>query len=143
MLPYASPEGAVSIGDPAGPAERGAEQVANPYESDPVALREGEQLYLEMNCADCHDYAGAGGMGPSLVDGEWIVGDTPVDRFIAVRDGLPRGMPAYGHLLPDESIWKIVAYVEELGRRGGQPRRAGGDQQSATRQARQRSGGRR
>lgn len=143
MLPVVTSAAGVPTGDPAGPAGRGAELIASPYAGDPVALREGEQLYREMNCADCHRYTGAGGMGPSLVDGEWLFGDTPADRFTTVHGGRARGMPAYGDLLPDESIWKVVAYIEELHRRGGEPGRAAGKAASATRQAQQPMGGRR
>lgn len=142
MLPAVSPAGVVPVGDPAGPAERRAERVTNPYANDPVALQDGERLYRQMNCADCHGYSGTGGMGPSLVDGEWLFGDTPIDRFMSVYGGRARGMPAYGHLLPDEAIWKVVAYIEELGRRSGEPGRGGGQPPRSTRQGQQPQGGR-
>jgi hypothetical protein len=67
---------------------------------------------------------------------------TPVDRFISVHGGRARGMPAYGRLLPDAAIWKIVAYVEELGRRSGEPGRAAGKAPQATRQGEPPQGGR-
>lgn len=141
MLPHVQ-AARVSTGDPAGPAERRAPQIANPFAGDGAAVREGERLYREMNCAECHRYGGTGGMGPSLVDGEWLFGDTPVDRFMSVHGGRSRGMPAYGELLPDESIWKIVAYIEELRGRTGEPGRAAGEAPGATRQAQQPVGGR-
>lgn len=120
------------IGDPAGPRERQVELVANPFARDPVAIKDGERLYREMNCADCHRYTGTGGMGPSLVDAEWIYGDLPLDRFSSVNLGRTRGMPAYGHMLPAESIWKVIAYLDDLKEKTGEPGRAAGEAPQAT-----------
>lgn len=114
LLPATPTSAAIPTGDPAGPAERGAELVENPFAHDPDALRDGERLYREMNCAYCHRFSGAGAMGPSLIDGEWLFGDTPADRFTSIHGGRSRGMPSFGRLLPDEAIWKLVAYVESL-----------------------------
>lgn len=132
----------VPTGDPAGPRRRGVELVANPFARDPMALREGERLFREMNCADCHRYGGTGGIGPSLVDAEWIYGDTPFDRFSSVDLGRTRGMPAYGHMLPAESIWKVVAYIDELKKKTGEPGRAAGEAARTTAGGRLPTGGR-
>ena len=61
---------------------------------------------------------------------------------MSAHGGRARGMPAYGHLLPDESIWKVVADMEELKRVGGEPGRAAGEASQATRQTQQPQGGR-
>lgn len=121
LLPPASTGGLVPTGDPAGALDRGA-SMRSPftYAADQNALRDGEMLYRQMNCVDCHGYQGQGSMCPSLIDGEWLFGDTPVDKFNSVYMGRAKGMPAYGHMLPDESIWKIVAYLEELKKRADQ-----------------------
>lgn len=135
MLPAAtSATGAVPTGDLAGPAER-AGAGRSPYAGDQAAVREGERLFLQMNCADCHGYDARGGMGPNLVDGEWLFGETSADRFSSVHGGRARGMPAYGELLPDESIWKVVAYIESLGTAAAEARRAGGVGQGEVRDA--------
>lgn len=117
----------IVTGDPAGAAERDAALIPNPYAGDAVARSEGGRLFRAMNCVYCHGSGGEGGMGPSLVDTEWLFGHTSADRFLSVWGGRARGMPAYGRLLPDESIWKIVAYIEHLYvEAGGEPFRAGG-----------------
>lgn len=126
LLPAVSPSG-IPAGGIAGPTESGAGTLASPYAGDRRAIAEGRRLYQQMNCSECHGYDARGGMCPNLVDGEWLFGDTPASRFSSVHGGRASGMPAYGSLLPDESIWKIVAYVESLGDHGsGGGRRAGG-----------------
>jgi len=127
LLPPASTAGLVPTGDPAGLGDRGA-SMRNPYTdaADQSAVREGEALYRSMNCVDCHGYQGKGNMCPSLVDGEWLFGDTPADKFNSVYAGRAKGMPAYGGMLPDESIWKILTYLDDLKKRtdaveGGAP----------------------
>jgi len=142
LLPANVSASRVPTGDPAGPRRRETDLVVNPFARDPMALREGERLYREMNCADCHRYSGTGGMGPSLVDGEWIYGDTPFDRFSSVDGGRTRGMPAYGHMLPPESIWKLVAYIDELKGKSGEPGRAAGEATRAAIGAQSPQGGR-
>lgn len=137
LLPAAtSATGAIPTGDLAGPADRAALGLGrSPYAGDQGAIREGERLFLQMNCADCHGYDARGGMGPDLVDGEWLFGETSADRFSSVHGGRARGMPAYGELLPDESIWKVVAYIESLGTAAAEARRAGGVGQGEARDA--------
>lgn len=137
LLPAStSASGAVPTGDLAGPRERSELVLTrSPYAGDQVAIREGERLFRQMNCSDCHGYDARGGMCPNLVDGEWLFGATSADRFSSVHGGRARGMPAYGELLPDESIWKIVAYVEDLAAKAGGQRRAGGIGQGEARDA--------
>ena len=115
LLPPASTAGLVPTGDLAGGLDRGA-GIRSPYTeaADQQAVYDGEVLYNQMNCVDCHGYQGQGNMCPSLVDGEWLFGNTAVDQFNSVYAGRAKGMPAYGKLLPDDSIWKIVAYLEAL-----------------------------
>jgi cytochrome c oxidase cbb3-type subunit 3 len=86
----------------------------NPYWRDPAAIREGERLYGWYNCSGCHA-GGGGGMGPPLMDEKWIYGNRPVNLFDVIVEGRPGGMPAFGGKIPDEQIWKIIAYIESMG----------------------------
>lgn len=86
----------------------------NPLKDDPNAGADGKRLYLWMNCAGCHGVEGGGGIGPPLRDAEWIYGNDAASVFQTVAQGRPNGMPAFGAKLPDEQIWRIVAYVESL-----------------------------
>lgn len=140
LLPGSPTVRAQPDGDLAGVAEWPAGIIRNPYTNDPVARRDGERLYLQMNCADCHGYQAQGGMCPSLTDREWLYGGTPADKYASIHRGRPKGMPAYGqYLLDDASIWKLVAYIDQLEAeaRAAQPGRAGG---GAPDEANQRAG---
>jgi cytochrome c oxidase cbb3-type subunit III len=76
--------------------------------------REGERFYRAMNCDGCHGGAGGGGIGPPFLTAELIYGHQPGNIFQSIVQGRPQGMPAYGGKIPDEVVWKIVAYVESL-----------------------------
>jgi cytochrome c oxidase cbb3-type subunit 3 len=53
-------------------------------------------------------------MGPSLRDPVWIYGASDAHVFSSIAEGRARGMPAWGTKLPEEQIWKLVAYVKSL-----------------------------
>jgi cytochrome c oxidase cbb3-type subunit 3 len=101
------------IGPIPGPASRKAEK-KGPYARDPVALMEGRKLFVAMNCAGCHGGHAGGGMGPSLRDQSWIYGGKSGEIFDSIAEGRARGMPAWGTLLPRDTIRKLVAYIESL-----------------------------
>jgi cytochrome c oxidase cbb3-type subunit 3 len=86
----------------------------NPYWRDPDAIRDGQRLYGWYNCSGCHA-GGGGGMGPPLMDDKWIYGSRPVNLFDVIVEGRPGGMPAFGSKMPDDQIWKIIAYIESMG----------------------------
>lgn len=87
----------------------------NPLEEDAGALARGRQLFTWFNCAGCHGPNGGGGMGPPLLDADWIYGNAPADIFQSIAQGRPNGMPAFGGKIPDEEIWRIELYVRSLG----------------------------
>ncbi|CAN5467042.1 c-type cytochrome [soil metagenome] len=86
----------------------------NPFEGDRQALQSGQRLYDWMNCSGCH-FAGGGGIGPPLMDDDWIYGGSPAQIFDSIASGRAQGMPAYGEKLPADQIWHIVTYVMTLG----------------------------
>lgn len=89
-------------------------EAPNPYAADGAALAEGRGLYLGMNCHGCHGSAGGGGIGPPLADADWIYGGADANIYQAIMQGRPNGMPTYGARLPEESAWKIAAFVRTL-----------------------------
>ena len=109
--------GTPNIGIPVGPVPGAAVQMPvrnNPYEQNSVALAEGRRLFQSYNCAGCHgDHAG-GGMGPSLRDEDWIYGGTSAQVFNSIAEGRAHGMPAWGLKVPEDQIWKLVAYIKSL-----------------------------
>lgn len=89
----------------------------NPYAGDAQALRDGERLYGWFNCSGCHA-GGGGGMGPPLMDRQWIYGSRPSNVYASIVAGRPGGMPAFGGLLNEQQVWQLVAYIESMGGMG-------------------------
>jgi cytochrome c oxidase cbb3-type subunit 3 len=86
----------------------------NAYEESAYAISEGQKLYTTMNCAGCH-FHGGGGIGPPLMDNEWIYGSDPQQIFASIVEGRPNGMPAFRGKITDYQVWQIAAYVRSLG----------------------------
>jgi cytochrome c oxidase cbb3-type subunit III len=89
-------------------------QPRNPYAGDAAARNDGRELFVHFNCSGCHGGHAGGGMGPSLRDVDWIYGGEAADVFHSIAEGRAYGMPAWGTRLPQEQIWKLVAYIESL-----------------------------
>ena len=91
------------------------EQTGGAYQDNAWAIGEGQRLYEWMNCAGCHAPGGGGGIGPALIDDEWIYGSDPENVFDTILEGRPNGMPSYRGRLGNSEMWKLVAYVRTLG----------------------------
>jgi cytochrome c oxidase cbb3-type subunit 3 len=94
-------------------------KIPNPVAGQPQAVEQGHQLFIQMNCADCHGFDAKGGMGPDLTGKYWRYGGTPAAIYDSIYEGRPQGMPAWGRALPPDAIWLVVAYIQSLG--GGFP----------------------
>ena len=86
----------------------------NGYEESAYQVSEGQKLYMSFNCVGCH-FHGGGGIGPPLMDNEWIYGHDPQQIFASIVEGRPNGMPAFRGKIPDYQVWQLVAYVRSLG----------------------------
>lgn len=86
----------------------------NPYEGNPVALQEGRKLFNWYNCSGCHGGHAGGGMGPSLRDRIWLYGDSDSQIFSSIAEGRSKGMPSWGTRIPEDQIWKLVAYIKSM-----------------------------
>ena len=98
----------------AGGAAPPAEILANPFKGDRRSAADGEKLFSAFNCDGCHSLGATGGEGPSLADGRWRYGGADGAIFHSIYYGRPRGMPAFGGLLPPDAIWKLVTYLQGL-----------------------------
>ena len=87
--------------------------VPNEYEESAYAVSEGQRLYRWYNCNGCHANGG-GGMGPPLMDQEWIYGSAPANVVASILEGRPDGMPAFLGKVPDHQAMQIAAYVRSL-----------------------------
>lgn len=121
----------VPVGGTQIPQQLDPKHYANPYANDSQAIVQGQKLFTGMNCVGCHAAEGGGGMGPPLSDSQWIYGSHPDQLFLTIMQGRPNGMPAFGSILPEESIWKIIAYINTLSVTTPQS----GDKQSAGNEA--------
>jgi mono/diheme cytochrome c family protein len=88
-----------------------AESLVNPLSGDPSAAQQGEVLFGAMNCDGCHGGGAIGFVGPSLVDGRWRHGGDDGALFHSIFYGRANGMPAYGGILSDTTVWQLVTYV--------------------------------
>jgi cytochrome c oxidase cbb3-type subunit 3 len=86
---------------------------AAPYYDNAEAVNTGKRLFSQYNCSGCHSNGG-GGMGPSLMDDEWIYGDRLEQIHDTLVEGRPNGMPSWGGKVPDEQLWQIAAYVRSM-----------------------------
>jgi len=86
---------------------------AGAYYDNPQAVNDGKRLFTQYNCSGCHS-SGGGGMGPSLMDGQWIYGGRLEQIHQTLVEGRPNGMPSWGGKVPDQQLWEIAAYVRSL-----------------------------
>ncbi len=102
-----------------GPRQLKASAINNPYEGNAWAISQGQQLFEQYNCSGCH-FHGGGGIGPPLMDSEWIYGSSPANIYTSIVEGRPNGMPSFGGHIPDDQVWQLVTYVRAVG--GLEPR---------------------
>ena len=95
----------------------------NPYEGNAYAISEGQRLFEQYNCSGCH-FHGGGGIGPALMDDEWIYGSSPANIYTTIAQGRPNGMPSYGGHIPDNQIWELATYVRSLAGLESKPQRS-------------------
>ncbi|MFL5477381.1 MAG: c-type cytochrome [Gemmatimonadales bacterium] len=84
-----------------------------PYEQNAYGVSQGKTLYNSFNCSGCH-FQGGGGIGPPLMDDEWVYGSRPENIFETIAEGRPNGMPSFGGKINPDQIWQIVAYVRSM-----------------------------
>ena len=85
----------------------------SPFQENAYGIAEGKRLFSAFNCVGCHANGG-GGMGPPLMDDEWIYGYYPDQIFRTILEGRPNGMPAFRGRIPDYQVWSIAAYVRSM-----------------------------
>ena len=85
----------------------------SPFQENAWGVSEGKRLYQNFNCVGCHANGG-GGMGPPLMDDQWIYGNRAANIFETIVEGRPNGMPAFRGKIPDAQVWQLVAYVQAM-----------------------------
>ena len=72
-----------------------------------------DSRYENFNCVGCHQHGG-GGIGPALMDDQWIYGSSPKE-IIRASARASNGMPAFRDKIPETQLWQLVSYVRALG----------------------------
>jgi cytochrome c oxidase cbb3-type subunit 3 len=88
--------------------------IHNPLGGDPNAVERGMHAFNAFNCSGCHMANGGGGMGPALSNNRWVYRSSPANIYLTITQGRAKGMPAFGAMLPDRTVWELVAYVKSL-----------------------------
>lgn len=126
MLAVAACAGAVAVGRAEPPAAvPAAAAPSDPAPSDPAPrpaaspedLARGKALFIGACAAYCHrpsqpEGAVAGADAPYLFGCEWRHGGSDAQIFQTISKGVPNTrMVAFGGAIPDEDVWRIVAYL--------------------------------
>ena len=113
LVAYAGAGDIDSAGQPEASAAANAEN--NPYTGDAAAIEAGRKLWRQAGCYSCHGGVAEGGVGPSLIDDEWIYVPTDKTIYKAISQGR-RGtvMVSWSKDLNPDQIWKVVAYIRSL-----------------------------
>jgi cytochrome c oxidase cbb3-type subunit III len=89
---------------------------ANPYTTT-ADLEAGRMLYVGR-CGHCHGKNGEGGRGAALNTGRFKHGSTDREIFLVIRNGIPNTEMPGMYYPPEAEVWRLVAYVRQLGRQG-------------------------
>jgi cytochrome c oxidase cbb3-type subunit 3 len=111
-----------------GPGMKAIASAGRYDEKSAYAVAQGKNWFRWYNCSGCHS-KGGGGMGPALMDTNWIYGSDPDSIFSTIMDGRPNGMPSFRGRIPERQAWQLVAYVRSLSGLvpgGAEPNRAEG-----------------
>ncbi|MEL7370338.1 MAG: cbb3-type cytochrome c oxidase N-terminal domain-containing protein [Myxococcota bacterium] len=83
--------------------------------ADTQNVSAGATKYAEY-CANCHNKAGEGLIGPNLTDNFWLHGDGTLMaiRKVVVEGVAAKGMPGWGKVLSTEDLLNVVAYVGSI-----------------------------
>ncbi|ALC17078.1 monoheme cytochrome c [Desulfuromonas soudanensis] len=73
----------------------------------------GKELFAS-HCAMCHGAEGEGGIGPDLTSGSFKYGRDAADIAESIRNGRPRGMPAFGSQFKAAEIDSLTDFVLSL-----------------------------
>jgi cytochrome c oxidase cbb3-type subunit 3 len=91
----------------------------NPLANDPDAVQRGMKDFDAFNCSGCHMAHAGGGMGPALSNDIWIYRSSAANIYLDIVQGRQAGMPAFGAMLPDRTVWELVSYIQSISKKPG------------------------
>jgi cytochrome c oxidase cbb3-type subunit 3 len=81
--------------------------------TETAVLELGAKQY-RARCAACHGNDGEGRVGPSFLDDTWLYGGSDADLVESIKEGRPKGMPAWGKVLKPEEMVAVASFVRQL-----------------------------
>ena len=84
------------------------------YDENAWAIGEGYRLFNQFNCSGCHGTNGGGGMGPPLMDDQWIYGSDPENIVATIMEGRPNGMPSFRGRVSTQQAYELASYIRSL-----------------------------
>jgi cytochrome c oxidase cbb3-type subunit 3 len=85
------------------------------FEMSPQLVSAGTEVFAQT-CASCHGAELQGGIGPNLVDSEWIHGGEPDQIIATITNGVTeKGMPAWGPVLGPQKVQEVTAFIVSKG----------------------------
>jgi len=113
----APPPEAAAPAAPAGapPASGDAASKVAAYRADPAAIQRASQLFRAVCTGYCHStQPTAERVAPNLFDCDWTHGGSEAEIFHTIAAGVPdTQMQGFGERLPEEDLWKIVAFLRQ------------------------------
>jgi mxaJ protein len=92
-----------------------AKKNLNPFTENAEMIAEGRAMYVKVGCQGCHGGGGGGGMAVSLIDTTWKFGSDDDTLYKLIKGQIPQQtMPTVYSTLPDEQVWKILAFIRSL-----------------------------
>lgn len=84
--------------------------------TDAASIAEGKKVYEANNCISCHGQNLEGGIGPNLVDANWINGGGVKDIFKLVSEGSTNNpvMAPWKDVIKPSDIQKLSSYIISL-----------------------------
>src|SRR5580765_99977 len=87
----------------------------NPFSSE-ADIQQGSALF-QTHCTYCHGANGEGGRGADLTAGVYRRGGKDPELYTSIRYGIP-GTEMAPVRVTDDEVWKLVAFVKQLGSQG-------------------------
>jgi cytochrome c oxidase cbb3-type subunit 3 len=83
---------------------------------DPALMKDAKGIFAQR-CTPCHGEHGQGVIGPNLTDDHWLHGDSLLDIFHTVSEGVAdKGMPAWKMQLSPVQVRELAAFVGSIRR---------------------------
>ncbi len=85
--------------------------------ADPAAMTRASQVFRAVCTGYCHSTQAIQRESPDLFDCHWIHGDSDRAIWATISTGVAdTPMQGFGGKLPDDDLWKLVAFIRERSR---------------------------